>query len=476
MNGIKVTYTYNNREYSDTNGITLTYSNKGNKTDLANLSYHEMENYLGSIVLIMNPLIFAEVVKDDSSSEIEFGEYPQTEASEEISKKLESIHNTLTVSSPEKIKPTNERYTAYMGIIKEIPVLTNTSYTHDFVNSSFKACKVFLYNGEKYLRYKNNKNGDIKWFKVEPLKWKVNREKNELISVNSFVCGVLENYWYDASSWAHGLGYIRDVRKSEEKTNKFLNDVVLRDILQTVSIKKTIKYQSFEELKTIIKDNKYFECFHDLGTLEFEGPSLSTSQKESINSMLGGKVKKTFKEQKKEENKFSKFRLIKTKEKAENNKEVEKRYKDVLNKLNDLKNAIATLEMEKGNASKLLNGLLSSIIVPEELLIVRVGDHREFNPEFVSLLKFIDLSLVDCNNLKLSGHDLSETNIRFDPQTIYKKDLSYSKLADHNINWSSLKDVILIGTDIEDEKESYDIELAIIDDNTKLPKKNGKAL
>ena len=58
MNGIKVTYTYNNREYRTTNGITLTYSN-GNKTDLANLSYYEMENYLGSIVLIINTLIFA---------------------------------------------------------------------------------------------------------------------------------------------------------------------------------------------------------------------------------------------------------------------------------------------------------------------------------------------------------------------------------------------------------------------------------
>ena len=471
MNGIKVTYTYNNREYSVTNGTTLTYSRKGNKTDFANLSSYD--NYLGSIVLTMNPLIFAEIVKDDSSSEIEFGEYPQTEADEETSKKLESIHNTLTVSSPEKIKPTNERYTAYLGIIKEIPVLTNASYTHEFVNSSFKACKVFLYNGEKYLRYKNKKNGDIKWFKVEPLKWKVDREKSELVSVNSFVSGILENFWYDASTWDYGLGYIRDVRKSEEKTNIFLNDVVLRDILQTVSIKKTIKYQSFEELKRIIKDNKFFECFHNLGTLEFEGPSLSALQKESINSMLGEKIKKTFKEQEKEENKF---RLIKTKEKAENNKEVEKRYKDVLNKLNDLKNAIVALEMEKGNASILLDRLLSSIIVPEELLIVKVGDHREFNPEFVSLLKYINLASVDCTNLKLSGLDLSETNIHFDPQTIYKKDLSYSKLADHNITWSSLKDVILVGTDIEDEKESYDIELAIIDDNTKLPRINDRAL
>ena len=100
------------------NGIKVTYDNYNRieETDLAKLSSYSdgiEYNYLGSIILNINPLIFSEIVKDSKSSEIEFGEYPQTEVSEELSKKLESIHNTQTVSSPEKIEPINEKYTTY---------------------------------------------------------------------------------------------------------------------------------------------------------------------------------------------------------------------------------------------------------------------------------------------------------------------------------------------------------------------------
>ncbi len=463
------------------NGIKVTYDNYNRieETDLAKLSSYSdgiEYNYLGSIILNINPLIFSEIVKDSKSSEIEFGEYPQTEVSEELSKKLESIHNTQTVSSPEKIEPINERYTTYSYVIKKVPVLTNISYSHEILNNSFRSCKVFLYNGEKYLRYKNKKNGNIRWIKIEPLRWKVDREKNELRSVKAFVNGALENYLYDASTWDYGLAYITSVRMSNDKTHKYLNDVMLANILQTVSIKKIVKYQSFEDLKRIIKDNRFFDCFHDFGTIEFEGPALSTRQKESISSMLGRKITKSFKEEKKEEEKFSKFKLIEAKEKAEDKKEIDRRYKDVLSKINDLKNAIAALEMEKGNSSRILNRLYSSIVVPDEVLIVTVGDHREFNPEFVPLLKYIDLSQVDIKNLKLSHHDLSETNIHFDPQEIYQKDLSYSKLSDENVSWKSFDGVNLTGANIEMEKDSYDLDKAIIDENTKLPVSNSKTL
>ena len=465
------------------NGIKIKYYERINleRTDLATSSRGDnseanTDNYLGAIALSFDPLIFSEIVKDYNVSEIEFGEYPQSKASEEISKKLESIHNTLTVSSPEKIEPTNDKYTPYTYDVKKTPVLTNMSYSHDFVRNSLKSCKVFLYNGEKYLRYKNKKDRIIEWFKVEPLKWKVDREKKELISAKSFANEILEDYWYDASRWDYGLMLIRDIRESEDKTNKFLNDVLLPEILQTVHIKKTVKYQSYEELKKIITYNKFFECFQDFGMIEFDGPSLDRMQMQIINSMLGGKIKRSFKEEKKDEEKFSKFKIIDAKEKAENNKEREKKYREVLNKINDLKNAIVALELERGNASRLLKGLLSSITVPEEVLIINVGDHREFNPEFIPLLKYIDLSLVDSKNLKLSNLNLSETNLCFDPQVIHNKDLSNSKLGNHNMIWAQLKGVILNGADIEEEEESYDLENAIVDDNTKLPKINGKAL
>ena len=96
--------------------------------------------------------------------------------------------------------------------------------------------------------------------------------------------------------------------------------------------------------------------------------------------------------------------------------------------------------------------------------------------EFIDLLKFIDLSMLTTKNLKLSSLDLSETNIHFDPQEIYKKDLSYSKIADHNVSWCSFKGVNLTGANIEDEKESYDYEEAIISVDTRLPRNKARAI
>lgn len=59
-------------------------------------------------------------------------------------------------------------------------------------------------------------------------------------------------------------------------------------------------------------------------------------------------------------------------------------------------------------------------------IFINVGDHIEINPMFINILKFIDLRVVSFTNVKMSNIDFRDTNIEFDPQIVYNKDLSGS--------------------------------------------------
>ena len=109
------------------------------------------------------------------------------------------------------------------------------------------------------------------------------------------------------------------------------------------------------------------------------------------------------------------------------------------------------------------------IRIPIEELYIKVDDHFEINPNYLEYINFINFYYVPTDNLKVSHIDWSGTNISIDPQTVYKKDLSYAKFNDDNIVFKSFASCILIGTDISEEKESIGIEDAIIDETTKLP-------
>jgi hypothetical protein len=64
-------------------------------------------------------------------------------------------------------------------------------------------------------------------------------------------------------------------------------------------------------------------------------------------------------------------------------------------------------------------------IVPYGLM-VNVSDHVEINPYYLEtkVLKFFDLSNVSFKNAKLTGIDFRGSNISFNPQVVYNKDLS----------------------------------------------------
>ena len=66
-----------------------------------------------------------------------------------------------------------------------------------------------------------------------------------------------------------------------------------------------------------------------------------------------------------------------------------------------------------------------------------IDDHYEINRSLVdlSLLRFLNLSMIDFSNVKVSGLDFRGSGARINPQTVYKKDLSNGIFDASNIKF-----------------------------------------
>ena len=79
--------------------------------------------------------------------------------------------------------------------------------------------------------------------------------------------------------------------------------------------------------------------------------------------------------------------------------------------------------------------LYHSIPVGKEELLVRIDDHYEINRNFVEYLRFLNLSMIDFTNVKVSGLDFRGSAARINPQLVYKKDLSNGVFDVSNIKF-----------------------------------------
>lgn len=112
------------------------------------------------------------------------------------------------------------------------------------------------------------------------------------------------------------------------------------------------------------------------------------------------------------------------------------------------------------------------------ILFEKNDDHLEIRKQFIPLLKYIDLSLVPFDNVKVSGIDFTDSNVYIDPQKIYNKDLSNCTFGDadkmdNSIPFSlytNFSGVDLSGTVINDPNTEfkYNLDGAIVDDNTSI--------
>lgn len=89
--------------------------------------------------------------------------------------------------------------------------------------------------------------------------------------------------------------------------------------------------------------------------------------------------------------------------------------------------------------------LYHSIIVDEDLFLIKKDNHYEINCDVFpkNVFIFLNLSKIDFKNAKVSGYDFSGTGARINPQYVYNKNISDCVLDDTNIKfYDSLEGVI----------------------------------
>ena len=157
----------------------------------------------------------------------------------------------------------------------------------------------------------------------------------------------------------------------------------------------------------------------------------------------------------------SKFKELK----AEEDKKREETINSISAILETLNQQILLLgSLRSGESEKIYH----SVSITDDLLFEIVDNHKEIRSIFIPMLKFLDLKEIIWDNVKCSNIDFSETNAVLNIQTVYNKDISFSRFNNRNIpDWSSYKGVNIIGATLEEYPSTLlDINEAIMDEST----------
>lgn len=184
--------------------------------------------------------------------EIEYGEYPQTIASENISRELERAYNNGS------LRTTSKNY-------------TTDSVGYQDGNTSFKARihTEYEYNGSKYIRFVGDSNcdgevlsdgrivqsGSTYWVKVEPIVWLVDKKENIALSKKLIFSGV---------QFKNRRDYKGDFNKTDIKQfmdNYFSKEIVSDRIYSQTTQKEQNQEKSKESAR---KQNPYGFNFNEV--------------------------------------------------------------------------------------------------------------------------------------------------------------------------------------------------------------------
>ncbi|HAB67128.1 MAG TPA: hypothetical protein DCE23_07150 [Firmicutes bacterium] len=157
--------------------------------------------------------------------------------------------------------------------------------------------------------------------------------------------------------------------------------------------------------------------------------------------------------QKKAADEQAKIALELEEKRKEKRKLLESKQEVLKSSLTDFSKMIAECSKYISEIQGIINDNSNDIItVPAELLFVKVNEHYEFNPLFLApgILKYVDLSIISFQDVKVSGIDLSYTNANIDPQKVYKKDMSNGKYCGLDFNLGDFTDVNIDKADFTD--------------------------
>lgn len=195
----------------------------------------------------------------------------------------------------------------------------------------------------------------------------------------------------------------------------------------TIDLKEGVKrLKTFEEFKEMCKTEKYQEIIDN--ELEKAKQAIAEAEKQRIAQDL---------ERKKQEE----AKLI-----EEKHQELNRTLSDLSQLLSECSKYITEIQ------GKINDNVKDKVKVPEELLLIKVNDHYEINPLFISngILKFIDLKYISFANVKVSNLDLSYTNAHINPQEVYNKDMSNSKFCGLDFNLCDFTGVNIENADFTD--------------------------
>ena len=165
--------------------------------------------------------------------------------------------------------------------------------------------------------------------------------------------------------------------------------------------------------------------FSNTKVIGYDGKKMTVSEDGRIGQDLEFMVDKLLGKEK-ESIALSKSKLEKAKQHLieENRKKVEEKIKELLR----LVETTEKLGVDPKN-------LYHSIPIGKEELLVTIDDHYEINRNFIEYLRFLNLSMIDFSNVKVSGLDFRGSAARINPQTVYKRDLSNGVFDVSNIKF-----------------------------------------
>ena len=158
----------------------------------------------------------------NGTEEVEYGEYPQNAASEDMQMTLELKYNmgmnTTGRSYTFDSVKYDDYYTGFKPVTYEEYEYQGKEYIRIKANSSFSGGKFKLSNGVEY------RDGDYVWVEVSPVKWLIDDRTGILISKKGLVSGIrfLDNF----------TNYKGDFSKTEMK--EYLDKYMLHDLTQSV--------------------------------------------------------------------------------------------------------------------------------------------------------------------------------------------------------------------------------------------------
>ncbi len=132
--------------------------------------------------------------------------------------------------------------------------------------------------------------------------------------------------------------------------------------------------------------------------------------------------------------------------------EIERLTTELESAINKYSNRLEEFDLEKIPAIikriKMINkNNKKRIRIHNHILLTQVDDHYEIREEFLSVLSYLDLSLIDFTNVDIRGVNFDNTNVNLDFQKVYLKDISGCSFKNVNFNFIFLDDIKIDNTD-----------------------------